>query len=115
MPCIQIKTNVAVPAGKADTIKSALGKAIAHLPEKTEDWLMITLEDGCSMWFRGKNDKPLAIVEVKVFGEKIDRAGSENMTRDVCALFQRELGVDPQDMYIRYIATPDWGWNGGNF
>ena len=31
------------------------------------------------------------------------------------ALFQKELGVAPQDMYIRYLATPDWGWNGGNF
>ena len=93
MPCIQIKTNVSV----------------------TEDWLMITLEDGCRMWFRGEKDKPMAIVEVKVFGDSVDRAASERMTREVCGLFQQQLGVDPRDLYVRYLATPDWGWNGGNF
>ena len=47
--------------------------------------------------FRGESAKPLAIVEVKVFGNKIDREGSERMTQEVCALFQKELGVDPKD------------------
>ena len=115
MPCIQVKTNAAVSPEAAQRLKSALGQAIACLPEKTEDWLMVALEDGCSMWFRGEGDKPLALVEVKVLGQKIDRAGSERMTAQISALFQKELGVDPRDMYIRYIATPDWGWNGGNF
>lgn len=115
MPCVQIKTNVAVSEEQAAAVKSSLGKIIEYLPDKSEPWLMITLEDNCRMWFRGENDKPLAIVEVKVLGNSIDRSGSERMTADVCALFQRELGVDPKDMYIRYLATPDWGWNGGNF
>ena len=57
----------------------------------------------------------LAMVEVKVLGESVDKAGSQAMTQEICALFQKELGVAPQDMYIRYLATPDWGWNGGNF
>ena len=81
----------------AQTVKSQLGRIITHLPEKTEDWLMVTLEDQCRMWFRGESAKPLAIVEVKVFGNKIDRKGSERMTQEVCALFQKELGVDPKD------------------
>ena len=25
------------------------------------------------------------------------------------------LGVSPDDMYIKYEASPDWGWNGTNF
>lgn len=115
MPCIQIKTNVSVSEEAAQTVKSQLGQIITCLPEKTEDWLMITLEDGCRMWFRGEKDKPMAIVEVKVFGDSVDRAASERMTREVCGLFQQQLGVDPRDLYVRYLATPDWGWNGGNF
>ena len=55
------------------------------------------------------------MVEVKVLGDSVDKAGSRAMTQEICALFQKELGVAPQDMYIRYLATPDWGWNGGNF
>lgn len=115
MSCIQIKTNVSVSEEAAQAVKSQLGQIITCLPEKTEDWLMITLEDGCRMWFRGEKDKPMAIVEVKVFGDSVGRAASERMTREVCGLFQQQLGVDPRDLYVRYLATPDWGWNGGNF
>lgn len=115
MPCIQIKTNVTVANETAQAVKSQLGQIITCLPEKTEDWLMITLEDNCRMWFRGEDDKPLAIVEVKVFGTSIHRAASEKMTAQVCELFHKQLGVDPKDLYVRYLAIPDWGWNGGNF
>ena len=115
MPCIQIKTNVKVNEETAEAIKSQLGKDIALLPEKTEDWLMVTLEDSCRMWFRGDASHPLAIVEVKVFGAQRDSAASEKMTQAVCKLFQKELGVDPKDIYIRYLASPDWGWNNTNF
>lgn len=115
MPCIQIKTNVAVTKEAAQEVKSRLGQIISYLPGKSESWLMITLEDNCRMWFRGDDSKPLAMVEVKVFGSSIDGTASEKMTQDVCALFQEQLGVDPQDMYIRYIASSDWGWNGSNF
>lgn len=115
MPCIQIKTNVKVTEETAAVVKEQLGQAIACLPGKSEDWLMITLEDACRIWFHGETGRPMAIVEVKVLGDRIDSAASERMTEKVCALFQKELQVDPRDMYIRYLASPDWGWNGGNF
>lgn len=114
MPCIQIKTNVKVTEEVADIIKSQLGKDITYLPGKTEDWLMVTLEDNCCMWFRGDNSHPMAIVEVKTLGKQIDSAASEKMTKAVCELFQKQLGVNPKDIYIRYIASPDWGWNNTN-
>ena len=115
MPCIQVKTNVTVSEQAAQAVKSGLGKMISAFPGKTEQWLMITLEDGCSMWFRGETGFPMAMVEVKILGNKIDRAASEKMTEKVCGLFQKELGVEPQNLYIRYTADPDWGWNGSNF
>lgn len=115
MPCIQIKTSVKVTEEAANTIKTELGQVITCLPGKTEDWLMITLEDECRMWFRGETGKPMAIIEVKVLGNRIESAASEKMTEQVCRLFQNTLGVDPKDLYIRYLASPDWGWNGSNF
>ena len=115
MPCVQIKTNTAVNAEKAEKIKSELGKIITFLPEKTEPWLMVTLQDDCRIWFHGETGRPMAIVEVKVFGNKIDSEGSKKMTKAVCALFEQGLGVDPKDIYIRYLASMDWGWNNENF
>lgn len=115
MPCIQIKTNVSVDERAAEAVKSGLGEAISCLPGKSEQWLMVTLEDGCRMWFGGESGRPMAVVEVKVLGSSIDSAASAEMTRKVTPLVERELGVAPSDLYVRYVATPDWGWNGDNF
>ena len=115
MPCVQIKTNTAVNAEKAEKIKSELGKIITFLPEKTEPWLMVTLQDDCRIWFHGETGRPMAIVEVKVFGNKIDSEGSKKMTKAVCALFEQELGLDPKEIYIRYLASMDWGWDNEKF
>ena len=115
MPCIQIKTNVKVSEKIAEIIKKELGKDIAFFPGKTESWLMITLEDECRIWFHGESGRPMAMVEVKIFGKQVDSAGSQKMTAAICSLFQEQLGVDPKDIYIRYVACMDWGWNNANF
>ena len=115
MPSIQIKTNMAVSAQTADVIKTQLGQAIALLPDKSEEWLMVTLEDECRIWFHGETGRPMAIVEVKIFGTQIDSAASQKMTARVCELFKDQLNIDPKDIYISYLASKDWGWNGVNF
>ena len=60
MPCIQIKTNVEVSQEAAQAVKSALGQSIAHLPGKSEPWLMITLDipDATVLWGQELETKP---------------------------------------------------------
>lgn len=115
MPTIEIQTNVEVSQTAAQNVKTALGQIITCLPGKSESGLMVLVEDKLRMWFRGTDQTPMAIVEVKIFGDKVDKEGAENMTREVCALLQRELALDPKDIYVRYLALPDWGCNGTNF
>ena len=33
----------------------------------------------------------------------------------ITAVPGKELGIPADRTYIRYTATTDWGWNGGNF
>ncbi len=115
MPCIQIKTNVKTDKEKADKIKASLGKIISYLPNKSEDWLMVSIQDDCQMYFGGKGEKPLAMVEVKILGNAIDKKGAQHMTEDMTAVLGDNLGIAPDGMYIKYEASPDWGWNGTNF
>ena len=56
MPCIQVKTNVNTSGEKAEAVKTALGQAISLLPGKSEDWLMVAIEDECQMYFGGRAD-----------------------------------------------------------
>ena len=52
MPCIQTKVNVPLSAEQKEVLKTELGKAISLIPGKSENWLMLTFEDNCSIFFR---------------------------------------------------------------
>lgn len=115
MPCIQIDTNRPIAEHTASQLKKELGNVISLLPNKTEEWLMVVLKDDCKMSFHGCEDRPFAFVEVKVWGTEVDRQASLAMTAALNDILQKHLHVQPNDYYIRYTATPDWGWNGSNF
>lgn len=115
MPCVEIKLSSSLQKEQKEAVKKELGKAICCLPGKSEDWLMVTLQDDCAIWFRGETGRPMAMVEVKIFGSKVDKEGSQAMTAQVCRLLQEHAGVSPEDVYIRYTASENWGWNGQNF
>ena len=115
MPCIQIKTNVKTDAKAAENITQTLGQAISNFPGKSEQWLLVSIQDDCTMFFGGQGEKPVAMVEVDILGSSIDKAGSVKITEKVTETLNQNLGIAPDDMYIRYRASEDWGWNGTNF
>lgn len=115
MPCIQVKTNITIPKASADAIKTGLGHAIRLIPGKSEDWLMVVMEEECRMYFGGEGNCPLAMVEVKILGDSIDQKGAGKMTEEITRILGDGLGVSPDKLYIKYEASPHWGWNGANF
>ncbi|MBM6980899.1 macrophage migration inhibitory factor [Bifidobacterium thermophilum] len=112
-----IHTHVSVPTTKEqrEALKTAYGKAITAVPGKSEGWLMCPFEDNMPIYFAGSDDKPAAYVEVNVFGASVPGSAWEQLTRQIMDALQRELGIPKDRTYIRYTATTDWGWNGGNF
>ncbi len=114
MPCIETKTNVPIGAEKEKILKEKLGKAISLLPGKSESWLMLTFEENCHIYFRGKGEEKLAYVEVSVFGSAPGEA-YERLTREITDILSNELGIPSDGVYVKYSETQHWGWNGGNF
>ena len=114
MPVIDSKVSVNVSKEQEITIKERLGKAILLIPGKSENWLMVGIQDNYHLYFRGDDSQPIAFVEVKIFGGP-DKAAFEKMTGEITDIFGDVLGIAPDHMYIRYLASDDWGWNGGNF
>ena len=113
MPYISVKTSVSVSPEKEKAIKAKLGEDIALLG-KSEAWLMVEIEDDRRLWFKGKNDAPMAFVEVKLLG-KASSAAYEKLTGAVCELLQKELSVSPSNTYVKYEEIEHWGWNNGMF
>lgn len=114
MPCIHIQTNQKVSAEEEKSLREKFGEAISLFPGKSESWLMFLLEDGCRMAFQGKTEKPMAFVEIKLYGD-VDKGASQKMTARTCDLLKEILGISSDQVYVRYEATENWGWNGSNF
>ena len=101
--------------GAREALKAAYGKAITAVPGKSEGWLMCPFEDDMPIYFGGSDDAPAAYVEVNVFGRSVPGSAWEKLTKSIMAALNSELGIPEDRTYIRYTATTDWGWNGGNF
>lgn len=113
MPYIKVRTNVPVPAPKADNLKSALGQAITAIPGKSEGWLMTSVEGDTELYFKGTKD-PAAMVEVQLYGDASDNA-MNTLTSHITGLMTDQLGISSDRVYVSYMLTEHWGWNGGNF
>ena len=111
MPFVNVKTNVDVKE-KCEEIKSELGQAITAIPGKSENWLMVGIEDNYKLYFRG-TDEPAAMVEVSVFGKPSENS-LETLTSHITGIITRNLGISSDRIYVSYVSTPDWGWNGSN-
>ena len=116
MPVIHTHVSVTTTKEQREALKTAYGKAIAAVPGKTESWLMCPFEDGMPIYFGGDDSQPAAYVEVNILGRgAVPGSVWESLTRQIMAALDDTLGIPADRTYIRYTATADWGWNGGNF
>lgn len=113
MPYINVKTNVRISPDKEEAIKKGLGLAITAIPGKSEGWLMVGIEDSFRLYFKG-TDEPAAMVEVSLYGSASSNALS-TLTSHITGLLYDNLGISTDRIYVSYMCTQDWGWNGSNF
>lgn len=114
MPFIDSKISCSVTAEKQDQLKTALGKLISTIPGKSETFLMVGFDDEYPLYFGGKKLDKGAFVEVKIFGSASDDA-LDALTGKICSLYESELGIPQNCIYVKYEFVDHWGWNGHNF
>ena len=113
MPYIHFTTNQTLTPSQKEELKTQFGRAIELIPGKSEDYLMITLTDKQDMYFGGKGDKPLFMVEISIFGSA-SRADYAAETAAVCDIAQNVVGINTNDCYITYREVSEWGCGGEN-
>lgn len=112
MPFIDSKITLPVSPEKREVIKSRLGQLAAIL-NKPESFLMVGMEDNYDLYMGGKKLEKGAYVAVSLFGSA-SSAAYEKMTGEICRLYEEELGIPAQSVYVTYQGVKDWGWNGRN-
>ncbi len=113
MPYIHITTNVPVSTAAGETLKQQMGRAVTALPGKSEQWLMVRVEDDARLWMAG-SDEAAAIAEVGVYGGA-DGDAYDSLTGRITDVLEAVLHIDPSRIYVKYFETEYWGWNGRNF
>ena len=113
MPFIDSKITMKVSAEKKEAIKSELGQAVSILG-KPESFLMVGFDDEYCLYMGGNKLEKGAFVSVSLFGSASSGA-YEKMTAEICRIYEQQLGIPKDKVYISYTSTGDWGWNGANF
>ncbi len=114
MPFINSKVTVKMSEEKKESIKAKLGDAIALIPGKSENWLMVGFDDCYDLYFQGNKNGESAFVEVAVYGSASASAYNA-LTGAICEIFESELSIPKNRIYVKYEEVSNWGWNGANF
>ena len=80
---------------------------------ESEGWLRVGIDDEVRLWCRGSNEPP-AMVEVSIYGNASSNALT-TLTSHITGLLFDNLGISTDRIYVSYMSTQDWGWNGSNF
>lgn len=108
MPFVRSKVNCTITEEQEIQLKSGLGRAIELIPGKTEEYLLLSFEDKCSLWLRGRKDEPAAYIEAAVFGNEY-HTGYMAFTREVTRIFREVLNIPAGNIYIRFEDIKAWG------
>lgn len=115
MPCIRCTMNQRLSDKQKADLKKGFMEAVQQIPGKTPESLMVILHDGADMCFHKDSETPCAFVEVNVLLRQDPSEHYPAMSRMICELLGSVTGTEGSGVYIRYLATKDWGWNGVNF
>ena len=114
MPFIGSRVTVKITPEKEEILKDKLAKAADSILGKKEQYLMVGFEDEYKLYMSGEKLDKGAFIEIKVFG-KVSKEAFDQMTDAVCIIFEEELGIPQNKIYIKYEEVENWGWNGRNF
>lgn len=114
MPFIGSKITVKISKEKEEIVKKRLGEAIKLIPGKSETFLMIGFEDEYTLYLGGEKLDKGAFIEVKIFGKASKEAFSV-LTKEICSIYEEELQIPQNKIYVKYEEVENWGWNGSNF
>lgn len=114
MPFLDIKYTNKLTSDTEVNIKKEVVEVLDKILGKPEMWVMVNFSYDNNIYFRGNTIKPSIFAELKIYGE----ASSENfnkLTGELTKIFCKYINVEPKNVYINYICSKNWGWNGSNF
>lgn len=114
MPYFEVQTSTCLKKETQDALYHELGRIMELVPGKSEQWVMVHLEENAKMCFSGNSQAPAAAIVVKTFHE-LEEQYYDLLTAELCKSAAQLLGVDSKRIYVIYEPISHWGWDSGNF
>lgn len=114
MPLIRLTVSTPVPEATKNRVLTAMSGIVVKATGKPPAYMMATMEEG-RIVMGGRSD-PAAFADVRGIGGFTPPVNKQ-ISKDVCELLQKELGIKPENVYLTFtdVAASSWGWNGGTF
>lgn len=107
MPYIDAKFSVKVDEKQLNGLAKVITNSITAIPGKTPQYVMLNIEDDCKLFFRGE-ETPCAMFEVKLFGAST-KSAYQALTAKLCEIVQTELGIEGNNVYVKFDEVANWG------
>ncbi|MBQ8037819.1 MAG: hypothetical protein IJ268_12580 [Proteobacteria bacterium] len=107
MPFFILKTNQTIDDETATEIKTAFGKAIELVPGKSEQYLLLEIQDRCKIYLRGSDREPIAYITASIFGNE-SHLGYAELTDAITRILQTILHIPSHNIYIKFDDIAVW-------
>jgi phenylpyruvate tautomerase PptA (4-oxalocrotonate tautomerase family) len=111
MPYIDVKISKKLDNQEETTLKSKLGELISVIPGKSEDVLMIGIDDEYAIYFSGQKKEKVAYINVNLYKESGFEYKAE-FTKKVFEFFEKEYGFTKNNIFMTFGEYNSWGANG---
>ena len=110
MPFIRVSTTQTFDEAKRTELSQNIAECIRLLPDKPPERSMVQIEVGCNI-YRGGVKAECAFVET-LFQKPLSTESQKEYIEAMYALFQKELGLTPKQIYFAMVDLDVWGSNG---
>ena len=106
MPYVHLNISKTLGAPVKKELASALGSLISILPTKTENGLMVRIDDGCGMYFRG-SEADCAYVDIRLYMISQHEKKGE-FARAFLEAIHRIAGIEIGNIYMSFLEYGSW-------
>ena len=114
MPLLRLEIAAPVEPARKEPLIKACSRVLAETTGKPESYVMVTLTECAGSL--GSASTPLVFADVRGIGG-LDKKTNVRVSKALCDLIEKELGVPPSRVYLNFTDVPasNWGWKGTTF
>ncbi len=115
MPLLKIQTSCHLEAAQKKCLLQRMSLTTAEALGKSENYVMVIVEDELCLSFAGNDELASAYLELKSIDLPEEQTASLSAT--LCQAMEAETGIASERIYIAFsnIERHLWGWNQETF